>query len=73
LSTAGQPHARENDSALGDARVYARRKRRVAHDDDAPWNYMMAIAILYSLPPVAIFYALGRYMAAGLTAGSIKG
>jgi hypothetical protein len=25
------------------------------------------------LPPVAIFYALGRYMAAGLTAGSIKG
>jgi hypothetical protein len=22
LSTAGQPHARENDSALGDARVY---------------------------------------------------
>ena len=42
-------------------------------DDDAPWNYMMAIAILYSLPPIAIFYALRRYMAAGLTAGSIKG
>lgn len=42
-------------------------------DDDAPWNYMMAIAILYSLPPVAIFYALRRYMAAGLTASGIKG
>jgi multiple sugar transport system permease protein len=42
-------------------------------DDDAPWNYMMAIAILYSLPPIAIFYALRRYMASGLTAGSIKG
>jgi len=42
-------------------------------DDDAPWNYMMAIAILYSLPPIAIFYALRRYMAAGLTASSIKG
>jgi multiple sugar transport system permease protein len=42
-------------------------------DDDAPWNYMMAIAILYSLPPVAVFYALRRYMAAGLTAGGIKG
>lgn len=42
-------------------------------DDDAPWNYMMAIAILYSLPPVALFYALRRYMTAGLTAGSIKG
>ena len=42
-------------------------------DDDAPWNYMMAIAILYSLPPIAIFYALRRYMAAGFTAGAIKG
>ena len=42
-------------------------------DDDAPWNYMMAIAILYSLPPVAIFYALRRYMATGLTLGSVKG
>jgi multiple sugar transport system permease protein len=41
-------------------------------DDDAPWNYMMAIAILYSLPPIAIFYALRRYMAAGLTAGGTK-
>jgi len=42
-------------------------------DDDAPWNYMMAIAILYSLPPIAIFYALRRYMAAGLTLGGVKG
>ena len=42
-------------------------------DDDAPWNYMMAIAILYSLPPIAIFYALRRYMAAGLTASDVKG
>lgn len=42
-------------------------------DDDAPWNYMMAIAILYSLPPIAIFYALRRFMASGLTAGGIKG
>jgi multiple sugar transport system permease protein len=32
-------------------------------DDDAPWNYMMAIAILYSMPPIAIFYSLRRYMA----------
>jgi multiple sugar transport system permease protein len=42
-------------------------------DDDAPWNYMMAIAILYSLPPIAIFYALRRFMASGLTAGGLKG
>ena len=41
-------------------------------DDDAPWNYMMAIAILYSLPPVAVFYALRRYMASGLTTGGMK-
>jgi multiple sugar transport system permease protein len=42
-------------------------------DDDAPWNYMMAIAILYSLPPIAIFYALRRFMTSGLTAGGLKG
>jgi multiple sugar transport system permease protein len=42
-------------------------------DDDAPWNYMMAIAILYALPPIAIFYVLRRFMASGLTAGGIKG
>ena len=42
-------------------------------DDDAPWNYMMAIAILYSLPPVAIFYALRRFMARGLAMGAVKG
>jgi multiple sugar transport system permease protein len=35
--------------------------------DEAPWNYMMALAIIYSLPPVAIFYTLSRYVAAGLT------
>lgn len=42
-------------------------------DDDAPWNYMMAIAMLYSLPPIAIFYGLRRFMASGLTAGGLKG
>jgi multiple sugar transport system permease protein len=42
-------------------------------DDDSPWNYMMAIAIIYSLPPIATFYALRRFMATGLTAGGMKG
>ena len=42
-------------------------------DDDAPFNYMMAIAIIYSLPPIATFYALRRFMASGLTAGGMKG
>ncbi len=29
--------------------------------DEAPWNIMMAIALVYSLPPVAIYYALRRF------------
>ena len=41
--------------------------------DEAPWNYMMAMAIIYALPPVAIFYGLSRYMATGLTTGGVKG
>jgi multiple sugar transport system permease protein len=40
--------------------------------DEAPWNYMMATAIIYSLPPVAIFFALRRYLAAGLTVGGVR-
>jgi len=34
---------------------------------------MMATAIIYALPPVAIFYGLRRYIAAGLTMGGVKG
>jgi multiple sugar transport system permease protein len=41
--------------------------------DEAPWNYMMAIAIIYSVPPIAIYFALRRYMVAGLTMGGVKG
>ena len=41
--------------------------------DEAPWNYMMAAALIYSLPPIVIFYALRRYIAAGLTRGAIRG
>lgn len=40
--------------------------------DVAPWNYMMATAVVYSLPPIAIFYALHRYLAAGLAIGGAK-
>jgi multiple sugar transport system permease protein len=43
------------------------------NSDEAPWNYMMATAIIYSLPPIVIFYALRRYMARGLTHGALKG
>jgi multiple sugar transport system permease protein len=41
--------------------------------DEAPWHYMMAIAIIYSLPPIAIYFGLRRFMVAGLTVGGIKG
>jgi multiple sugar transport system permease protein len=41
--------------------------------DEAPWNYMMALAIVYALPPIAVFYALRRYLAAGLMMGGVKG
>lgn len=34
--------------------------------DEAPWNYMMALAIIYSVPPIAIYFALRRYVTAGL-------
>jgi multiple sugar transport system permease protein len=41
--------------------------------DQSPWNYMMATAIIYALPPVAIYYLFRRRMAAGLTMGGVKG
>ena len=43
------------------------------NSDQSPWNYMMATAIVYALPPVAIYYAFRRRMTAGLTMGGVKG
>ena len=37
------------------------------NDTDAPWNAMMAAAIIYVLPPIALLFALRRYVVAGLT------
>ena len=31
------------------------------NSDEAPWNYMMAVALVYSLPPIAIYFALRRF------------
>jgi multiple sugar transport system permease protein len=42
-------------------------------DVDAPWNAMMAAAIIYVLPPIALLFALRRYVVAGLTMGEVKG
>ena len=43
------------------------------NSDQSPWNYMMATAIIYALPPVAVYYAFRRRMTAGLTMGGVKG
>jgi multiple sugar transport system permease protein len=42
-------------------------------DTDAEWNAMMAAAIIYVLPPIALLFALRRYVAASLTAGEVAG
>src|SRR5947199_7163183 len=43
------------------------------NSDVAPWNYMMATAIIYALPPIATYYAFRNRMSAGLTMGGVKG
>ena len=42
-------------------------------DRDAPWNAMMAAAILYVLPPIALLFALRRYVMASLAMGERSG
>jgi arabinogalactan oligomer/maltooligosaccharide transport system permease protein len=39
----------------------------------ADWGFFAAGAIVTSLPVMALFYALQRYLVGGLTAGSVKG
>jgi multiple sugar transport system permease protein len=43
------------------------------NSDESPWNYMMATAIIYAIPPIAMYYAFRSHMAAGLTMGGVKG
>jgi multiple sugar transport system permease protein len=43
------------------------------NSDEAPWNYMMATAIVYALPPIAAYYAFRQKMTGGLTMGGVKG
>jgi multiple sugar transport system permease protein len=41
-------------------------------DIDAPWNAMMAAAIIYVLPPIALLIALRRWVVAGVTMAEAK-
>lgn len=43
------------------------------NSDIAPWNYMMATAIIYALPPICIYYTFRHRMSSGLTMGGVKG
>lgn len=43
------------------------------NSDVAPWNYMMATAIIYALPPIATYYCFRNRMSSGLTMGGVKG
>lgn len=43
------------------------------NSDEAPWNYLMAAAIMYGLPPLVVYYAFRRHMSGGLTMGGVKG
>lgn len=42
-------------------------------DVDAPYNAMMAAAIIYVLPPIVLLLALRRYVVASLRMGSVEG
>jgi multiple sugar transport system permease protein len=43
------------------------------NSDQSPWNLMMATAVIYALPPIAVYYAFRSKMTAGLTMGGVKG
>jgi multiple sugar transport system permease protein len=43
------------------------------NSDEAPWNYLMAAAIVYAIPPMLIYYSFRRRMSSGLTMGGVKG
>jgi multiple sugar transport system permease protein len=42
-------------------------------DVDAPYNAMMAAAIIYVLPPIVLLLALRRHVVASLTMGGVQG
>lgn len=47
--------------------------QRFVGDYSTQWGYFAAGAILVSLPVVALFYKLQKYLVGGLTAGGVKG
>jgi len=39
----------------------------------APWGLLMAASIIYTIPPVILYYMFEKYMVKGIMAGAIKG
>jgi arabinogalactan oligomer/maltooligosaccharide transport system permease protein len=47
--------------------------QRFVGDYSTQWGYFAAGAILVSVPVMALFFALQKYLVGGLTAGAVKG
>src|SRR5205814_6680440 len=41
--------------------------------DNAPWNLLMAVSAVYSIPPVVLYYCFKRYLVSGLVSGAVSG
>jgi multiple sugar transport system permease protein len=46
---------------------------RFLSTDDAPWNLLMAMSVLYAIPPVIFYYVFRRYLTHGLVSGAVQG
>lgn len=40
--------------------------------DNPPWNVLMAESVLYSIPPVILYYIFRRHLLSGLVTGAVK-
>ncbi len=40
--------------------------------DNPPWNLLMAESVLYSIPPVILYYCFRRHLLSGLVTGAVK-
>lgn len=40
--------------------------------DNPPWNLLMAESVLYSIPPVILYYCFRRHLLSGLVSGAVK-
>ncbi len=41
--------------------------------DDSPWNLLMAMSVIYAVPPVVFYYIFRRHLTTGLVSGAVQG